>query len=100
MQTYKFQNRSLGAYDVWIKREKYNNGRICLRIVDAEDGIPLFTATYNKSDETLESGETIIKDHSENKGVLKFLQDNGIVGPVKRTIESGYVELFVVDLLT
>lgn len=78
---------------------KYSNGRPALEILDAQDGSPIMVATVNIPEVKLREKEIIIKDYSENEGVLKFLQDHGIVGEVKRGIGVGWVFCPVVDVL-
>lgn len=86
-------------YDVVFVWRKYHNGRRRLDLIDAKDGTPVMTPTVNVSEVQLSKNETIIKDYSENEGVLKFLQMNGIVGPVKREIGVGFVSCPIVDFL-
>ena len=96
--TYKLKT-PYTEYDVKLQWGKYGNGRKALELVDAENGWPVMTATVNVPEAQLSEGETIIKNYSENEGVLQFLQKNGIVGPVKREIGVGFVSCPVVDLL-
>jgi hypothetical protein len=88
-----------GSYQVELKWGTYKNGRKALELVDAFDGDPVCVATVNLPDVPLGEHETIIKDYSENEGVLKFLQANKIVGEVKRWVRTGFVECAVVDIL-
>jgi len=78
---------------------QYSNGRKALQIIDTEDGCPIMVATVNVPEEPLAENETIIKNYSENEGVLDFLQENKIVGQVKREIRIGFVSCQVVDVL-
>lgn len=86
-------------YDVVLVWRQYSNGRRRLDLIDVEDGTPVMTATVNVPEEDLSGNETVIKNYSENEGVLRFLQINGIVGPVKREIEVGFVNCPIVDFL-
>lgn len=86
-------------YSVNISKRRYPNGRTSLQIIDAEDGCPVMTATTNVPEIELAENEIIIKNYSENEGVLEFLQENGIVGKVKREVGIGFVSVPVVDLL-
>ena len=70
--------------------------RKAIRIVDAEDGIPVMTATVNMPDENLEEGEIILKNYSENEGCLPFMITNGVVSEVQRWVGHG---MAVVKLL-
>lgn len=85
--------------EVTLSWGRYTNGRKALGLIDVEDGSPVMVATVNIPMADLSETETIIKDYSENEGVLKFLQENGIVGPVKREIPTGFVRCPVVDIL-
>jgi hypothetical protein len=86
-------------YDVILEWGTYSNKRKALELIDSEDGCPIMVATVNVPEVQLEPNEIIIKNYSENEGVLEFLQENGIVGPVKRTIGMGFVSCPVVDVL-
>lgn len=85
-------------YDVILSWGKYGNGRRALEIIDSEDGCPVMVATVNIPEVPLAENEVIIKNYSENEGVLEFLQENGIVGPVKRQVGTGFVSCPVVDV--
>jgi hypothetical protein len=87
-------------YSVYLSKGKYPNGRTSIKLIDAEDGCPVMTATTNVPEVELAENEIIIKNYSENEGVLEFLQENGIVGEVKRTIGVGFVSAPVVELLS
>lgn len=95
---YKYQSK-YGSYIVDLQWGQYGNGRPALELVDASDYEPVCVATINLPDVPLGEHETIIKDYSENEGVLNFLQTNGIVGPVKRWVRTGFVECPIVDIL-
>ncbi len=88
-----------GTYDVTLKWGYYANGRPALELLHAEDGDPVMVCTVNLPEVHLSEGETIIKDYSENEGCLDFLQKNGIVGPVKRMVRTGFVQCPIVDIL-
>ena len=89
-----------GSYTVSLQWEKYqSSGRTALELIDVEDGTPVMMATVNIEDAHLEPDELIIKDYSENEGVLEFLQKNNIVGPVIRTVRTGFVSCPVVKKL-
>lgn len=77
----------------------YGNDRIALKLVDVVDGSPVATATVNIPEEKLLSGETLIKDYSENEGMLDALVEAGIVEDTGRKVKSGYVDIPVCRLL-
>lgn len=78
---------------------QYGNGRTALELIDSTDGEPVMVATVNVPDIPLEENEVIIKDYSENEGVLDCLIKEGIVSKPKRHISTGFVLCPVVDLL-
>jgi hypothetical protein len=57
----------------------YGNSRLALRLVDAETGAPVATATVNVPEQPLAEGEVIIRDYAENTGILKALVAAGVV---------------------
>lgn len=69
----------------------YGNGRIAIQLIDAEDGEPIATATINIPDEDIKDDEVIIKDYSENEGMLNALLEADIIEPAHRVTSSGYV---------
>jgi hypothetical protein len=87
-----------GTYDVLIEFFKYSNGRTAIELTEAGTGEPVLTATVNIPDAYLTNREVIIKNYSEGEGVLGFLMDNNIVGPVKREVRTGFVSCPIVDL--
>lgn len=78
-------------WDCLIMHGKYYNGRTALELIDAEDNEPVAVATVNIPEEILEEDEVIIKDYSENEGMLDCLVENKIVTPPHRYVNTGYV---------
>ena len=58
---------------------KYVNGRPAIMLSDIEDGSPVAKATINIPEIELDNNEVIIKDYSENEGVLDVLLNAGII---------------------
>lgn len=77
---------------------KYHNGRTAIQIVSAKSGEPYMVASVNVPLVHLEEDEVLIKDYSENAGVLKFLVENNIVEHDGRTIHEGWVEFALCKL--
>jgi len=99
MKNYKLE---LGEaeYQVTLELGTYRgNGRVAITVVDAEEGEDLLVATVNIPEAELEAGETVIKDYSENAGILKFLVENRIVSEPIRNISTGFVQCQVVKIL-
>jgi hypothetical protein len=79
-----------------IVRASYGNtGRIALPLYDVEDGSPVAVATLHMPELALAADEVVIKDYSENEGMLDTLVAAGIVSPPLREVSSGYVTLYV-----
>ncbi len=87
--------------DCKVNKQQYNNGRTALELVAAKDdpehdimeGEPICTATVNVPTVALGVDEVIIKDYSENQGILDALLDAGIVETTGRYVESGWVRM-------
>jgi hypothetical protein len=78
-------------YKCSIKIERYsNNNRIALDLNDAETGEPIARATLNDPETMLLSDEVIIKDYSENEGMLKCLVDAEIIAPPHSFTKNAY----------
>ncbi len=86
-------------YPVYVQKLQYENGRVAIRLLHAEDGDPVAVATVNLPDEQLGEDEVFIKDWSENEGMLKFLTENNIVVDTGRRVPCGFVEAAVCKLL-
>lgn len=93
-------------YEVVVEKDTYEYGgtAIILKSYDSEFDYwePFMVASVFIEDftESLPENQVCIKDYSENTGVLEWLQNNGIVGPVLGYVESGfvtvpYVEIFI-----
>ena len=80
--------------DVMI--QKYGTGNPAVRLLDAEDGMPVATATTNI--DGLDSDEVAIKDYSENEGVYDALLNAGVITPKHRELSTGYVTVPVCKL--
>ena len=57
----------------------YDNGRHAILLVDAEDKEPIAKSTVNIPEATLGEHQVIIKDYSENEGMVRALIDAGII---------------------
>lgn len=99
------KTRYLGPIKAEVSIESYQvGGRKAIELIAAEDqddiikGEPLMMATVNIMGAT-ERGEVLVKDYSENEGVLDCLIKEGVVEDTGRRVESGYVQLPVCRLL-
>jgi hypothetical protein len=60
-------------------------------LLTAEDNYPYAVATVNLPDVVLGQNELLVKDYSENEGMLNFLVENCIVYPTSRGVQSQHV---------
>lgn len=84
---------------VTLRQRNYANGRPALEIIDATDGLLFAVASVNLPDVLLEEDEILIKDYSENEGMLNFLTENNIITVTENGVESGFVWIPVCKLL-
>jgi hypothetical protein len=79
---------------------QYSNKRTAIRLIDSRDGDTIAVATVNLPNEKLNDNEVIIKDYSENEGILQSLQSASIISEPLRYVETGFVTCPVCTLLT
>jgi hypothetical protein len=79
--------------------ERYINDRPVIQLISKKSGEPYLVATVNIPEIELESDEVLIKDYSENEGVLDFLEQNKIVEFTGNYIHQGWVDLPICKLL-
>lgn len=99
MKEFTFQTKHGGSYQVTLQVGKYRNGQTSLQLFDAEDGQPVATASISMPDIDLDENEIVVKDYSENEGMLDFLLQNNIVEMRSEYLEVGYNVAPVVKLL-
>jgi len=94
-----YDKRKVNFYDelCTVKYGKYKNGRTAIELI-CEDGEPMIMATVNVVDyQDLNDNEVIIKDYSENEGVLKALIKAGIITTALKNIPTGFVNVQVCE---
>jgi hypothetical protein len=90
MNTTKIPQVFFGGCFCTLEYSRYANGRTAIRLW-CDDG-PMATATVNVPDYNgLREDEVIIKDYSENEGILDALVSVGIVEDTGRVVDMGYV---------
>jgi len=87
------------GWTCFVKLGQYENGRTSISLMDIDDGCPVARATSNIPHAELEENETLIKDYSENEGMLNSLIETGLVKYTGKNIKSGWIELPVVTIL-
>jgi len=94
-----FKSKYIDERDVLLKVSKYRNKSTALQLI-AVDGEPVATLTVALDYEVeLLDGFVLIKDYSENEGVLAELVRNGIVEDTGNRVSSGYVSIPICKLL-
>lgn len=79
-----------------VERASYGGtDRIALPLYAVDDGSPVAVATVNLPELALAADEVIVKDYSENEGLLELLVAAEVVSPPLRELQSGYVTLHV-----
>lgn len=94
MKTIKFNH-----YICKVAIMKYDNDRIAIQLLDAEDNSPIATASINLPEVKLEKDEVIIKDYSENEGILQVLLDAGILEKTGKSVNVGFVNVKICKLI-
>ena len=80
-------------WDCVLSYGQYGNGRTAVQLIGANDGYPVCTATVNFPNEELPKDAdyeyVLIKDYSENEGILEVLVSYGVVSkPVYYTTDN------------
>jgi hypothetical protein len=82
-----------------VNKAEYENGRTALELINAKNGEDVLVATVNIPEEKIAPDEVIIKDYSENEGILQVLVNAKIISEPIRTVHTGFVECPVCKLL-
>lgn len=95
-------NITLGQMDpvqVVIRKGLYGDHRTALELLEYETGEPYMVVTASLPHEWIPPGCVIVKNWSENEGILEELQRVKVLGDVKFQIATGFVKADVVELL-
>ncbi len=86
--------------EVQLSPGHYENGRKSLTLIDPMNFIPHSKATVNvdENEYPVKAEELLIKDYSENVGMLKSLVDADIIEDTGRTVPTGFVTVHVCTL--
>jgi len=77
---------------------KYADGNAAILLEDASTGEPIATASVNIPEANVADGFVIVKDYSENEGMLDALTEAGIVSFTGSYINSGFIEAPLCEL--
>lgn len=75
---------------------RYTNDNIGLNLIDNEDNCLFATATINI--DKLDEGFTIIKNYSENEGILELLLENNVVSLTGKSMGNGFINCPIVKV--
>lgn len=103
---YKSTNALFKLNPIYINRrekyhlhiEEYENGNIALLLLD-DQNLPYMKCTVNYENYKLEDDQVLIKNWSENKGILDILIKNNIVKYIKKVKVSQFVEADLCEFL-
>lgn len=74
-----------------IQKGKYYGGNLALVLVHADTGETIVKATLNpEEDVALAKDEVVVKNYSENEGMLETLLSAGLVEETGRTVTMPY----------
>jgi hypothetical protein len=93
-----FKSPQMGDVEVRLVWSRYRNNRPALELMDGS-GEPFTTATLNLPLVQLAQDEIILRNHSENEGMLASLVDAGIVQDTGRRVSTGFICCPVVRIL-
>lgn len=82
-----------------LEKGQYPNGRIALELVEINTGEPVLVASINMANEYLSEDEVIIKNYSENEGILDILIKAQIISEPTRFVNTGWTTSPVCKLL-
>lgn len=86
---------TVGETQCYVLAEHYSRGgRMALELYCLSNGEPYTRATSNVLGVALEDDEVLVKDYSENAGVLKALVDGGVVLPPTEEVPAGFDKLY------
>ena len=69
-----------------------------LDLVDKE-GMPCLTVTTNVEHIELNEGEILVKEYTENRGILKALKQAGVIENITEKVSQGYDYVHICKLL-
>ena len=87
------------GYVCVLQKHYYHNGRRGIILADKDSGARVAVATVNLDDVSIQDDTVLIKDYSENKGMLKCLVDARIISKPMSTHKVGFVEIYKCKLL-
>jgi len=82
---------SFGEYDCTLTKHQYENGRVALCLNETDTGEPFCVASVNIPEFNLRSNQVLIKNWSENEGVLESLVEARVIEDTGEQVNAGFV---------
>ena len=86
----KIKTKYLDEPNASIRLAQYTNNRTAIQIFSPNG--PEMTATVNIPDQPLEPDQVLIKNWTENEGILEALIDNNVITDTGLLISTGFVQ--------
>lgn len=106
MSIEKKEKISFKSWNCFLNLGYYGaGGRLAIKLLSDEEnadkgvyyGEPIAVATVNIPEIELKDNEIIIKNYSENEGMLETLKNFGFITEAKREISTGHTTVYVVE---
>jgi hypothetical protein len=81
-----------------VEISMYPSGNTAVTLNDVEDGFPVATVTINTKVELPSKRHIVIKNYSENEGILEALEEAGIVKRTGRFVAAGFSQCPIAEL--
>lgn len=83
----------------FIEMGIYPNDRKAIELINAKNGESVLVATINVPEIIINEDEVIIKNYTENEGVLEALIKAKVISSPIRTIQTGFITAPICKLL-
>lgn len=85
-------------WDCVLQKGRYIDNSIAILLIDEHNGGPVGKATVAIQGANHKDNQIVVKDYSENEGMLDALKGIGLVTNVERWIETGWVKVPVCNI--
>jgi hypothetical protein len=83
----------------FIEMGTYSNGRKAIELINAKNGESVLVATINVPEILINENEVIIKNYTENEGVLDALIKAKVISTPVRTIQNEFISAPICKLI-
>ena len=85
---------NFAGYQCELSFGQYRNGAKAISLVSVIDGSPVAVATVNVEDYPLQDDQILVKDYSENAGMVSALVEANVIHELPVDfVSSGYVSI-------